>query len=788
MRIPHLLFLLLVGLSVQGLLGQNALPAFEEGSIFIKVEDDANVTLPEFDGAIDQVAIRSLEGLSELVRDYDIYYLKHPFKTKSPLLENIYEVKFRKPASRSDLQASFQDLDYIEYAEGVPVYRSHFTPNDYEPLRQPYLPIINAEDAWTLSQGSEDVVIAIVDDAIQLNHEDLGPNIWVNPGEVPDNGIDDDGNGFVDDVNGYNVAFRDNNPSPRNNDLFHGTLVSGCAAAATNNDEGIAAIGFNCSIMAVASSRQGENITNSLQGIDYAIATGADIVNMSFGGSGFSATVSRLIEAGHQRGIIFVGSSGNSGEDEANYPAAYNHVISVGATTFTDRVANFSTVHSSVDIMAPGQNIFTTAINSSDGTYNSTSGTSFSAPIISGVLGLMKSINPCLTPDQAETFLKQTAVNIDGINPALVGKIGAGRVDAAAAVAAVQPTQLPVASFTSELPDGCSNDVRFIFGDDESLESCPSSLFWVVSNDKGFANTSTDLNPVFQLPDSATYTVQLIVNNALGTSQFIEQIDFEPNVAYALTAGANKVLCLGESIELEATTNAPAELIQSVSWSPTFGLSSSDVLNPTANPSITTTYTVTTTLSNGCELRDDITVNVSPNPTTFISPNTNETTIDLGDSVNIQVFGAEIYAWSPGIWLSDSTGNDIVAKPEQTVTYTVTGFNASGCTLDDQITIIVNGTNALSINPWDESVGEILAPFPNPATEEITFQANLLQSGRLKLRLMDMQGREVATVFDDKVARDNFSLNWKRTSEASGLYLMLWEFDGAVSTQKFWLE
>ena len=212
------------------------------------------------------------------------------------------------------------------------------------------------------------------------------------------------------------------------------------------------------------------------------------------------------------------------------------------------------------------------------------------------------------------------------------------------------------------------------------------------------------------------------------------------------------------------------------------------MLPPTANPSITTTYTVTTTLSNGCELRDDITVNVSPNPTTFISPNTNETTIDPGDSVKIQVFGAEIYAWSPGIWLSDSTGNDIVAKPQQTVTYTVTGFNSSGCTLDDQITIIVNGTNALSINPWDESIGEILAPFPNPATEEITFQANLLQSGRLKLRLMDMQGREVATVFDDKVARNNFSLNWKRTSEASGLYLMLWEFDGAVSTQKFWLE
>ncbi|MEM7509391.1 MAG: S8 family serine peptidase [Bacteroidota bacterium] len=788
MRIPHLLFLLLASLSVQGLIGQNALPTFEEGSLFIKVEDDANVTLPEFDGAVDQVAIRSIEGLSELVRDYDIYYLKHPFKTKSPLLENIYEVKFRKPSSRSDLQASFQDLGYIEYAEGVPVYRSHFTPNDYEPLRQPYLPIINAEEAWTLSQGSEDVVIAIVDDAIQLNHEDLGPNIWVNPGEVPDNGIDDDGNGFVDDVNGYNVAFRDNNPSPRNNDLFHGTLVSGCAAAATNNGEGIAAIGFNCSIMAVASSRQGENITNSLQGIDYAIATGADIVNMSFGGPGFSITVSRLIEAGYQQGIIFVGSSGNSGEDEANYPASYNHVISVGATTFTDRVANFSTVNSSVDIMAPGQNIFTTAINSSDGTYNSTSGTSFSAPIISGVLGLMKSINPCLTPDQAETFLKQTAVNIDALNPALVGKIGAGRVDAAAAVAAVQPTQLPVANFTSELPDGCSNDVRFIFGDDESLESCPSSLFWVVSNDKGFANTSTELNPVFQLPDSATYTVQLIVNNALGTSQFIEQIDFEPNVAYSLTAGANKVLCLGESIELEATTNAPEELIQSISWSPSFGLSSSDVLNPTANPSITTTYTVTTTLSNGCELRDDITVNVSPNPTTFISPNTNETTIDPGDSVKIQVFGAEIYAWSPGIWLSDSTGNDIVAKPQQTVTYTVTGFNSSGCTLDDQITIIVNGTNPLSINPWDESIGEILAPFPNPATEEITFQANLLQSGRLKLRLMDMQGREVATVFDDRVARDNFSLNWQRTSEASGLYLMLWEFEGAVSTQKFWLE
>ncbi|MEM6765806.1 MAG: S8 family serine peptidase [Bacteroidota bacterium] len=790
MRIPHLLFLMLTSLGLHGVWAQDALPTFKEGSLFIKVEDDAGIILPEFEGAPDEVALRNIEGLSGLVNDYDIYYLKHPFKTQSPLLENIYEVKFREVAARADLKSEFQAISYIDYAEEVPVYHKFFEPDDYRPLEQSYLPVINAEGAWDISQGSEDVVIAIVDDAVQLSHEDLSPNIWVNPGEIAGNGIDDDGNGFVDDVNGYNVAFGNNNPEPRNLNFNHGTSVAGCASAATNNGTGIASIGFNCSIMGVgASVDEGLTITNSLEGIDYAIAAKADIVNMSFGGRGFSITVSRLIEVGHQQGIIFVASSGNSGEDEANYPAAYPFVISVGATTVTDRVANFSTVHSSVDVMAPGVQIRTTAVSAGSGRYGPESGTSFSAPVVAGLLGLMKSINPCLTPDQAEQFLKETAINIDAINPTDAGKLGAGRVDAAAAVAAVQPTALPVANFSTVLPDGCSNDVIFNFEiDEEDVSGCPSSVFWVVTNDQGYTGTSTELNPVFTLPDTATYIIQLIVNNQLGTSQIADQLSFQPNVAYSLNAGANESLCLGESAQLEALITAPEDLIDDISWTPGFGLSNSRIANPVANPTITTTYTVVTSLSNGCELTDEVTVNVSPNPTTFINPNVAETTIDLGDSVRLQVFGAEQYSWSPGIWLSDSTGEVLFAKPEQTVTYVVTGFNSSGCSLEDEITIIVNGTNPLSINPWDETLGEILAPYPNPASERITFRADLLQSGKLTLRMMDIQGREVATLFNDQVGRSTFSLDWDRGSEPAGMYLMLWEFDGAVATQKFLLE
>ena len=153
--------------------------------------------------------------------------------------------------------------------------RSYFLPNDWSQFDDLWhLEKIRAQQAWDVTKGSEDVVIAIVDDAVMITHEDLQDNIWENAGEVANNGFDDDGNGFIDDFNGFNVAGDNPNPNPPRDEFAHGTHVAGCAAAVTDNGIGIPAIGFNCTIMPVRSSSNasvGGGITNAYEGVDYAI-------------------------------------------------------------------------------------------------------------------------------------------------------------------------------------------------------------------------------------------------------------------------------------------------------------------------------------------------------------------------------------------------------------------------------------------------------------------------------------------------------------------------------------
>jgi serine protease len=343
---------------------------------------------------------------------------------------------------------------YFEVVEPSYVHHSFYTPNDPSISNQYYLSKIKAYEAWDISKSSSNVVIAIIDSGGDLDHPDIASKLFVNQNEIPNNGIDDDGNGYVDDVNGWDFSGAetlligtggfngDNDPSiVKGGGHAHGTMVAGCAAAATDNGVGIAGVGFNARLLFTKhyADDQPENDTfyssNLYIGIRYAAEVLTDnnipfkIINCSFGGTGRSQIYQDIINyVTIDLGCLVVAAAGNNNTEDIRYPAGYNNVLSVAATDANDRKSGFSSYGNWVDISAPGSAIYTTQFNDA---YGSTQGTSFSCPITSGAAALIWPIFPELTPVQLaekirvtsdETFYSQNT-------NAFQNKLGKGRLD-----------------------------------------------------------------------------------------------------------------------------------------------------------------------------------------------------------------------------------------------------------------------------------------------------------------------------------------------------------------------
>ena len=707
-------------------------------------------------------------------------------------LKTIYELSLREAGREQELIAELNKLPYIEYAERVPVYRTLYTPNDYALFNDAYhLDLINAEAAWDISQGSEEVVIAIVDDAVMIDHEDLGNNVWVNPGEIPANGIDDDGNGYPDDVNGYDVATNGNRPGNLSIILTHGTRVAGSAAAATDNGLGIASIGFNCKIMAVKSTNDPSAatstiVTHPLEGIEYAISAGADVVNMSFGGQGQSMAYQELFDEGHARGIVFVAAAGNDGDERFSYPASYAHVISVGATDASDVRANFSTINDSVDIMAPGVSIRTTFPNADNGTYTRTDGTSFASPIVAGLIGLMKSINPCASPEELEAILKNTADDISSKNPGLNGLIGAGRINAAAALAAVAAPNAPVADFTFDNADNCQNTIRFNALEDAASLDCPlaNSYEWEFSNGSEFSQSATGSQVDITFPSTGEYTIMLKARNASGIDELGRTVNINVNPNAFIDAGRDTVVCVGASFPLTASTTGE---ISSVSWAPILNLSDPQVLSPDFNAlRAGGWYRLTIETSEGCTLTDSVRIDVFRNP--FLSVNaSNDLNVFRGDTIQLEASGAVYYEWIPGTGLSDSTISNPEFFGDTTTTYTLRGIGAGLCESEINVTISVNEP---------VSVGDVLGegsvlglPFPNPVEQEVHLHGNLMKANSLKLFLFDIHGRPVGKLIELDLNSGPFNITTKIPDiTAAGLYYLGLKSTEGILYRKLWVK
>jgi subtilisin family serine protease len=379
----------------------------------------------------------------------------------------------------------------IEWVEPNYTFALDTQPNDpYYAAQASYLNRLEMPAAWDLATGRSDVVIAILDTGVTMSHPDLASGIWTNPLEIPNNGIDDDGNGFIDDVHGWNFAGNNNAVA---DDYGHGTHVAGIAAARINNGVGIAGMAGGATIMPVKVFFPPPNVLGTYQdlirAIIYATDNGARVINMSLGATSYSRGEEAAVDYAWNHGTVVVAAAGNTGRNTYHYPAAHLNTIAVAATDANDMRAGFSTYGDFVDVAAPGVSILSTLMN---GGYGGMSGTSMASPHVAGLAGLLFSLNPQLTNGQVRELIEKNVDDLGatGWDP----YYGSGRINARKALAAVTPPPQPSPTPTphpplTEWPIDCQNVVAD--GDFEAgLGSWQASGAWAVDTTRAYSGTS----------------------------------------------------------------------------------------------------------------------------------------------------------------------------------------------------------------------------------------------------------------------------------------------------------
>ena len=401
---------------------------FLNQTVIIKLKTEADVSIQRFDKDVPALKQSKLKIHTVEKMFPDAESPKEKKNKDGKLLSDLsrtYIITYKAAFPVEEAVQFFVNTGLVEYAEPYYLDEILVIPND--PVAQPgdrqfYLERIKAYEAWNLTQGDSNVVIGIIDTGVRLSHEDLKDNVKYNMAEangLP--GVDDDNDGYIDNITGWDLGNNDNNPDATGNE--HGTCVAGISSATTNNGIGLAGTGFKCKYLPVKASSDnlGGTINQGYQGIYYAATHGAKVINLSWGGASvYSQTAQDIINfAAINRDAAIIAAAGNSGKEEAYYPASYENVLSVSAcdTIFSptanrviDRKADFATFHHRVDLCAQGRRVY---IPRNAGDYTIGPGTSFSTPLVAGAAGLVRTLHPHFTAVQVIHQLRVTGDIVD---------------------------------------------------------------------------------------------------------------------------------------------------------------------------------------------------------------------------------------------------------------------------------------------------------------------------------------------------------------------------------------
>ena len=349
-------------------------------------------------------------------------------QTPSQYLQNLYRVSL---SEGNVLEVINQLLRYDNVNYAVPVFKEELflVPNDPDAAtnssKQAYLASIKAYDAWDITQGDSTVIIGIVDTGVEYTHEDLSQNLSLNTAD-PIDGLDNDGNGLVDDYRGWDFADNDNNPLADGSG--HGTHVAGLSSARTNNGTGMAGTGFHSKYLPLKGFRTSNNASfGTYEAIIYAANQGIDVLNLSWGSvDSFNPAAQDIINyAVLEKNVVVVAAAGNTNAELTFYPASYDHVLSVGASANDGTKASFATYGYYVDLLAPGASVHSTTNGNAYGVNN---GSSFAAPLAAGAAALLRAHFPAYSAVQLMEQLRVTADPVDALtgNASYQGQLGHG--------------------------------------------------------------------------------------------------------------------------------------------------------------------------------------------------------------------------------------------------------------------------------------------------------------------------------------------------------------------------
>jgi hypothetical protein len=644
--------------------------------------------------------------------------------TRSRELMNVVEITCACDAQ--DLLQAVTKVNAFSAPEVAATTEALFTPNDFSTaIANDYaLNLIGAQAAWDVTRGDSSIVIAITDANFHLNHEELAGKYTV----VSPNG---------------------------STDYTHGTAVAITAAGRTNNLVGKSSIGYNSTLQLRSMSY------NQVLEATYA---GARVINMSWVAScTFSTYGQQVITEAWANGSVLVAAAGNGstcgGAANLVYPAAFDHVIAVSSVGPYDNhertMGNPSTTHqhnASVDICAPGYDV---ALSTAPGVYLTGNGTSFAAPMVSGTIALMLATNPCLTADQVEMILEATAVNIDAQNPAYVGQLGAGRLNAGAAVA--MAATFSTTALTGETTFVCEDMSQGVALDMTTI-AAPYSIVW------NTGDTTASINNV------AAGTYSAIVRDANGcVGFFATAVDTLAPIAIASTVAP--VMCNADNTGNIEITVTGGHGSFAYAWNT--GATTDAIYNLTAG-----TYAVTVSDSKGCTTSETFTV---AQPTVLVAEitNTNAFYTHTTGVVDVTVEGGVApYTYS---WNNGTTTQDITEAA--TGFYEVLITDANGCIVSANATVnaagvteAINGQYTVVEGADDEgteienaAVTEIEATtmnvYPNPATENATV---IWENGTVQsIELVNMAGQVIQTI-----EVNAFNNKAELTAVAQGDYLV----------------